>query len=133
MRNSVYEQFAIVREDSASLFTERLNEQIYRLRDKSPKVSFSESDPLCAYIHYIVNEKTPESVAEASEVNGVSFVCAQCPYFQPALTQEGEVDRRKKWGDCEHAELGRVMKTAPACDKLFEAIKEGDVRICFTD
>ena len=133
MRNSVYEQFAIVREDSASLFTARLNEKIYELRDKSPKVQFSDSDPLCAYIHYIVNETAPETVAEASAVEGVSFVCAQCPYFQPALTQDGEVDKRKSWGDCEHDELGRVKKLAPACDKLYEAIKEGDVKICFTD
>ena len=81
MRNSVYEQFAIVREDSASLFTARLNETIYKLRDKQPKVTFSESDPLCAYVHYIVNENVPETVAEASAVEGISFVCAQCPYF----------------------------------------------------
>lgn len=133
MKNSVYEQFAIVREDSASLFTARLNEKIYELRDNSPKVMFSDSDPLCAYIHYIVNEQTPETVAEASEVNGVSFVCAQCPYFKPALTQDGEIDKRKKWGDCEHTELGRTFKTAAACDKLYDAIKEGDVRVCFTD
>ena len=133
MRNSVYEQFAIVREDSASLFTARLNETIYKLRDKQPKVTFSESDPLCAYVHYIVNENVPETVAEASAVEGISFVCAQCPYFEPETTQDGEVDKRKKWGYCPHAELERVKKTAPACDRCYEAIKEGDVRLCFID
>jgi hypothetical protein len=133
MKNSVYEQFAIVREDSASLFTARLNETIYKLRDKQPKVTFSESDPLCAYVHYIVNENVPETVAEASAVEGISFVCAQCPYFKPITTQDGEVDKRRSYGDCEFAELGRVKKTSPACDKLFEAIKEGDVRLCFID
>lgn len=133
MKNSVYEQFATVHEDSASLFDARLNEMVKELRAFNPKVVYSDHIPFYAHITYCVNETTPETVAEASAVEGVSFVCAQCPYFQPALTQDGEVDKRKSWGDCEHAELGRVKKLDPACDKLFEAIKEGDVRICFTD
>ena len=133
MRHSVYEQFAIVREDSASLFTAKLNEELYRLRDRNPSVKFHESDPLCAYIHYTVSVNTPESVAEASEITGVSFICAQCPYFIPPLRDDGEPDRRCKWGDCEHAELGRTAKTSQACDKLYELIREGDVRLCFME
>ena len=133
MRNSVYEQFATVHEDSASLFDARLNEKVRELKAFNPKVVYSDHIPFYAHIKYYVNEQTPETVAEASEVNGVSFVCAQCPYFKPALTQDGEVDKRKKWGDCEHTELGRTFKMAAACDKLYEAIKEGDVRVCFTD
>ncbi len=133
MKSSVYEQFAIVREDSASYFTQKLNEEIYRLRDANPSVRFSESDPLCAYIHYTVRESHPETIAEASALEGVSFVCAQCPLFQPILREDGEVDKRCKWGDCEHAEFGRTYKTSGACDKLYELIKEGDVRLCFTE
>lgn len=133
MRSSVYEQFAIVQETSASLFAVRLNEELFRLKDKRPAVRFSESDPLCAYIQYTVSVNTPETVAEASEISGVSFVCAQCPFFVPPTTASGEIDRRCKYGDCEHAELGRTYKTSPACDKLYELIKEGDVRLCFTE
>ena len=133
MRNSVYEQFATVHEDSASLFDARLNEKVRELRAFNPKVTFSDHIPFYAHISYCVNEKTPETVAEASEVNGVSFVCAQCPYFKPVLTQDGEVDKRCKWGDCEHAEFGRTYKTTAACDRLYELIKEGDVKLCFRD
>lgn len=133
MRNSVYEQFAIVREDSASLFTVRLNEELYRLKDCKPTVKFSESDPLCAYIKYTVDVNTPETVAEASETSGVSFVCAQCPFFRPVLKDDGTPDKRVKWGDCDHAELGRTWKMSAACDKLYELIKEGDVKLCFME
>lgn len=132
MKRSRYEQFAIVTSDSAPLFEQRLNAEIERLKDNNPSVHFSEStSPFYARINYIVDTETPETVAEASEAEGVSFVCLQCPYFKPALRDDGEIDKRVKWGDCEHAELGRTLKTAPACEKLYELIKEGDVKLCF--
>ena len=132
MKRSRYEQFAIVTSDSAPLFEQRLNAEIERLKDNNPSVHFSEStSPFYARINYIVDTETPETVAEASEAEGVSFVCLQCPYFKPSLRDDGEIDKRVKWGDCEHAELGRTLKTAPACEKLYELIKEGDVKLCF--
>ena len=133
MRRSSYEQFAIVASDSAQSFSQKLNDEIFRLRDNDPVVFFSDSNPFYARIKYVVNTSTPETIAEASAVEGVSFVCAQCPFFKPALREDGEVDKRVKWGDCEHAELGRTNKTTPACEKLYELIKEGDVKLCFLD
>lgn len=134
MKRSCYEQFAIVSADSASLFAEKLNEEIFRLKDNNPVIYFSEStSPFYARIKYVVNTEAPETIAEASAVEGVSFVCLQCPYFKPALREDGEVDRRVKWGDCEHTELGRTLKTAPACERLYELIKEGDVKLCFME
>lgn len=133
MRSSSYDQFAIVSADSASLFNQQLNEEIFRLKDNNPVVKFSESIPFYAQIKYRVSENTPETIAEASEMEGVCFVCAQCPYFRPVLTDDGEIDRRYKYGDCEHAELGRTFKASKACDKLYELIAEGGVKLCFTE
>lgn len=126
-----FEQYAIVKEDSASLFTDRLNEKIFQFRENEPSVRFSESDPLCAYIHYTVKEETPETVAEASAVEGVNFVCAQCPYFEPILKDDETEDKRRRFGGCQFAELERTSKTAPACERLYELIKEGGVKLCF--
>ena len=133
MKHSRYEQFAIVTADSAQLFSQKLNDEIFRLKDSDPVVYFSESNPFYARIRYIVNTDTPETIAEASAVEGVHFVCLQCPYFNAPKKDDGTPDKRVKWGDCEHAELGRVLKTEPACDKLYELIKEGDVKLCFMD
>lgn len=134
MKRSCIEQFAIVASDSAASFTELLNAEIIRLKDHDPVVIFSEStSPFYARIKYTVNSERPETIAEASEMEGVSFVCLQCPYFKPALRADGEVDRRAKWGECEHNELGRTFKTSPACEKLYDLIKEGDVKLCFMD
>ena len=133
MKRSSYEQFAIVHADSALSFSQKLNEEMIRLKDHDPSVAFSETNPFYARIKYVVNTETPETIAEASEMEGVSFVCLQCPYFKPVTTEDGEIDRRYKWGDCEHAELGRTYKTTAACNRLYELIKEGDVKLCFTD
>lgn len=133
MRRSRYEQFAIVHADSASLFEKQLNEEIFRLRDNDPVVKFSESIPFYAQVKYTVNENTPETVAEASEIKGVAFVCAQCPFFKAPQKEDGTEDKRCKYGDCEHAELGRTFKATPACDKLYELIAEGGVKLCFTE
>lgn len=133
MRYSVYEQFAIVKEDSAALLTEKLNEQIYELRRFRPVVTFSDADPLCAYIKYMERVSIPETLADEYELQGISFTCAQCPYFRATAKGNGEADKRCKWGDCNFAEYGRTYKTTPACDKLYELIREGDVKVCFTD
>lgn len=133
MKHSTYEQFAIVAADSAALFTQKLNEEIYRLRDYNPTVTFSESIPFYAHIKYIVNTNEPETISEASEAEGVSFVCMQCPYFHPVMKADETVDKRVKYGDCEFAELGRTYKTAPACDKLYKLIQDGDVKLTFME
>lgn len=133
MKRSSYEQYAIVHADSAPLFQKLLNAEIYRLRNNDTVVKFSESIPFYAQIKYIVNENTPETIAEASVVEGVSFVCAQCPYFKAPLKDDGTEDRRCKYGDCEHSELGRTFKATPACDKLYDLIAEGSVKLCFTE
>ena len=133
MKTSVYEQFAIVKEDSAALFTAKLNEQIYALREYSPVVTFSDADPLCAYIKYVASVSVPESLSEEYEEQGTRFLCAQCPFFKPVTKDDGSEDKRCKWGGCDHAEFGRTYKTSRACDKLYELIKEGDVKLCFLD
>lgn len=133
MRRSSYEQFAIVHADSASLFNQQLNEEIRRLKDNNPVVHFSESIPFYAQIKYIVYNEIPETISEASEMSGVKFVCAQCPYFKAPLKDDGTEDKRCKYGDCEHTELGRTFKNSAACDKIYELIAEGGVKLCFTE
>ena len=135
MTNSVYQQYATVRADTAPLFDEKLNETIYRLRENNPVVTFSASDPLCAYITYTVREQRPESLSDEYDLAGVKFVCAQCPCFVPVLNLDGSEDKRCKVGDCnfEGCELGRTFKDSAACDHLYELIKKGGVKLCYVE
>ena len=135
MKRSSYEQFAIVHADSASLFNEQLNEEIFRLRDYHPVVHFSESIPFYAQIKYTVTHSTPECLGDEYELQGVTFACALCPHFLPAKTRKGEDDKRCKVGDCsfDGNEFGRAFNNSDACDHLYELIKEGKVKLCFTE
>ena len=133
MRYSIYDQYAVILDDSAEVFSSNLNAKLRELKDLNAKVDFSESNPLCAYVRYTVKEEQPETVAESARVSGTVFVCSQCPYFHPVLKADGEEDKRCKWGDCEHAEFGRTYKNSEACEKLYKAIREREVKLCFTE
>lgn len=135
MKHSAYPQYATVREDTAQLFDLRLNEKVRELSEFNPEVKFFESDPLYARITYIVTEQTPETIAEASAVEGVCFVCGQCPCFVCENKDDGTPDKRKKRGGCdwEGHEYGITSRDFPACEHLYELIKEGGVKICLDE
>ena len=135
MKRSSYEQFAIVYADSASLFQQQLNEAVRFLREKHPVVKFSDTIPFYAQIKYVEDVKIPESVSDEYELMGVGFVCSQCPYFKPIKKANGNEDGRCKVGDCfyEGNEFGRARRETPACEHLYELVREGSVKLCFTE
>lgn len=133
MKSLVFSQYSTVKANSDALFTAKLNEEIYKLKDKSPNVKFSEADPLCAYIEYVESEHKAETIEEVEALEGIRFVCEQCPHFKPILKADGTVDGRVKYGDCsfEGNEFGRTLKNSPACPHLYELLQEGGVKVCF--
>lgn len=133
MKSLVFSQYAIVRANTAALFTSKLNEEVYKLKDKEPNVKFSEADPLVAYIEYTETEQKPETIDEVAALDGIKFVCEQCPHFKPILKADETIDERCKYGDCdfEGNEFGRTLKTSAACSRLYELIQEGGVKLCF--
>lgn len=126
MKCKSFQQFAIVRADTATAFEEQLNARIKDLADKNPQVKF---DGLTAYISYMETAQIPETLADASELNGVRFLCKDCPMFDYKRNELGGVDRRSRWGFCEIE--GKTHCDSPACDWLFEMINEGKVGLCF--
>lgn len=134
MKRSSYEQFAIVRSDSAPLFEKQLNEKMFELRENYPEVKFSDSIPLYAQIKYRKETIAPETISDEFELVGASFVCGQCPCFVPATNKDGSEDLRCKVGDCKHPdnELGRTYRASRACDHLYELIQKREVKLCFT-
>lgn len=133
MKSLVFSQYATVKANTAALFTTKLNEEIRKLKGKEPNVTFSDADPLVAYIEYMESVEEPETIAEAERLEGIRFVCEQCPHFKPILKADETVDERCKYGDCDYSEneFGRALKSADACPHLYELLQEGGVRICF--
>lgn len=133
MKNAIYQQFITIKAAAPDIFTEGLNDAIYKLRDKNPTVRFSENDPLCAYVSYTENYETPESLGEEYEMQGIRFTCEMCPLFTPIMKRDGSPDARLRYGDCPEGEFGRTYKDSRACDKLYQMLKAGRVKLVSTD
>lgn len=127
MFQEAFRQFAIVTADSAQQFTERLNEELYRLRHKSPEVSF---EGMIARISYIEHVDAPEDTADEYELKGVSLTCQDCPFFRPQRKTDGSEDLRAKRGKCEFAMYGITSRDTRACSHLFECMNRGEVILC---
>ena len=123
-------RFAIVRETEAHQFEERLNETWAQLKDKSPKVEFSETgDYMTARFEY--EEQIEREDVPVSE-KGYKFVCEDCPCFEYLLKKDGTVDGRIKYGNCNFAKYGRTLKKMEACEMLYRLIENGEVSLCYS-
>ena len=127
MRRESYQQFAIVAADSAQLLTEQLNAKLKELRFKHPTVTF---EGLIARIQYTENESVPEGLEDEYELRGVRLTCQDCPFYEPILKANGELDGRVKYGNCPYKEHGRTYRDGGACEMLFQKLNNGEVRLC---
>ena len=127
MKSRSYQQYAIVAADSAQTLTEQLNAKLIELRDKNPTVTF---EGLIARIQYVESEYIPESLEEEYEAQGVQLTCEDCPYFCPTVKADGTLDLRSKWGGCHLNESGMAKKGSRACEKLFQKLNSGEVKLC---
>ena len=125
-----YQQYAIVAADSAQQLTEQLNAELIRLRDKKPTVTF---EGMIARIQYTESETIPETLAEEYETQGVRLTCEDCPFFCPTIKADGTRDLRAKWGGCHLKEGGMAKKSSMACEKLFQKMNNGEVKLCVTE
>jgi len=131
MLKESYQQFAIVREDTAQLFTDTLNATMKELRHKHP-IADIKSDTF-AIISYTETDTTPEDISDEYELQGLRITCQDCPFFTPILKADGSEDKRIKYGNCPISEYGRANKTSRACNELFQLINTGEVQLCVKD
>ena len=127
-----YQQFAIVSGDSAQQLTDRLNKKLYELRKKQPTVAF---EGLIARISYTEDERIFEDVSDEYEAAGIKLTCQMCPLLRPVLKSDGTIDKRAKWGGCEYSPLGygQTSRESRACNRLFEMINSGEVKLCLAE
>ena len=130
MRHESYQQFAIVAADSAQQLSEQLNERLYELRTKRPQVTF---EGLIARISYSESVAIPEDLADQYELAGVRIRCGACPFFKPRLNIDGSEDKRAKWGACPCASYGQTSRESMVCNRLFEMLNSGEVKLCLAE
>lgn len=122
-----YQKFAIVQGDSAQSLTDQLNEQLYRLRDKHPVVTF---EGMIARICYDETDYDPNPIEEEAKIE---IFCQDCPYFQPLLKADGTIDKRSRLGDCPYTKYKRTYRNSKPCEKLINDINSGEVKLCLAD
>ena len=127
MKRESYQQFAIVAADSAQSLTEQLNAKLRELSGKHPTVTF---EGLIARIQYMENVVEAETIEDEYELQGVRLTCQDCPYYEPILKANGEIDGRIKYGNCPYSEFGRAYRDSRACDMLYQKLNNGEVRLC---
>lgn len=132
MRRECFQQYAIVAADSAQSLTEQLNSKLRELQDKNPQVTF---EGLIARISYTENVYLMEELADEYEAVGIKLSCQDCPMFQPVRKMDGTIDKRAKWGGCEYSPLGygQTTKQSKACNRLYEMINSGEVKLCLAE
>ena len=130
MKSESYQQFAIVQGDSAQVLTEKLNAKLFELRSKRPTVTF---EGLIARISYTETFEQCEDLRDEYALKGVRLTCQDCPMFSPIRKADGTEDKRVRWGDCPHGTMGRTFRDARACDKLYQMINSGEVRLCLAE
>lgn len=125
--SSSYQKFAIVQGDSAQSLTDQLNEQLYRLRDKHPVVTF---EGMIARICYDETDYDPNPIEEEAKIE---IFCQDCPYFRPLLKADGTIDKRSRLGDCPYNKYKRTYRNSKPCEKLINDINSGEVKLCLAD
>lgn len=127
MKSISYPQFCIVEADSAQGLTEELNRILKDLKDKEPNVTFEGSR--IARIAYMETDRNiPEELSDEYRLQGVKLTCDDCPYFERAKKRDGTEDLRKNFGTCPF--YGLEHKRSSACEKLFQMINSGEVKLC---
>lgn len=130
MKRESFQQFAIVAADSAQSLTEQLNAKLRELKDKRPTVSF---EGLIARISYTEEVNINEDLSDEYSAVGINLTCQDCPCFEPRLNANGTEDRRAKRGGCPYASYRTTFRDSRACNKLFEMINSGEVRLCLAE
>lgn len=126
MRSDSYLQFRIIAADTFDELTEKLNAAMYELRAKDPEVEF---EGHTARICYKESEMTPEDLRDEYAMKGVRLHCLDCPFFEPLRNKDGSVNRAAKKGDCMFQNYGLTWRDAPACERFYKMLNEGDLKV----
>ena len=83
-------------------------------------------------VHLIYDEtvKEHESIEDEYRDKGISLTCEDCPYFERFVKRDGTPDERKKVGGCPFSHSGIAYKDSAACETLYNAIQNREVKLC---
>lgn len=84
-----------------------------------PEVEFREG--FCAFITWQECQKQPETVRDDFNLEGVKYLCEQCPYLERGL------DGRRKLWPCRYSLTGHARLDEECCEVFYKKLALGQI------
>lgn len=113
----------IIEETDAKKFNDLVDEFIESKALQKPEAVVEYADgKFIAVIYYEKEVVETETVSDEFKLKGITYVCGECPFY--VLSK----DKRIKYSECEKGHR-RCYYDQPACEELYQLIKEGKVEL----
>lgn len=116
----------MVCEKDPVFFEQSFNEAIEELKDFDPEpseISHNDANGFWVCIKYTKKEKAIESVSDEFHLQGIRYLCKNCPLH------EVETDGRIKRVPCKYSEMGYCHLEHEACEYFYKLLKQNGVRV----
>lgn len=116
-------KICMVRETDAQFFEQAFNETIERLAQFEPEpgtIQYDDGAWWCA-ITYTEKERVIESVSDIYAMEGIRYLCKNCPLHEPVT------DGRVKYASCKYASLGRSHLEHGACEYFYKQLLQNKI------
>lgn len=122
MRSYDIKQVRVVHKETAEAFESALNAVLEEITDPKAEIEYNHAKGFCAYVTYSETRKKVEGAKDLFNMEGVRYLCAECPYF------EKEYDGRVKWGYCDMSVSGRTRKDSECCELFYRLLASGEIK-----
>ena len=94
------------------------------LRHPDARVEYwSKEPPFRAVVEWDERWCEPETIQDEYELAGLACTCADCPHLE-----RGKHRTKKKW-PCKYSKYGITMVTSPACERFYEELAAGKIKM----
>ena len=124
MVTNEHEKIKIIQTPDPKEFEKQFNEATDQLQGKkyTAKVQPFTGKDHCAYIFYEELEEIYNLVSDEFHLQGIHYLCSQCPYHEP------QEDGRKKLVWCKYADNGFTDLRHEACEMFYTEVKQKKVK-----
>lgn len=123
MKSNKIMQFDCISTADANEFAEILNRKMRELAPYGPTCETDISGAeFRALISWTETEKKPETVAEQFELEGIRYICRECPLHDITT------DKRRKRVSCKYAEHGVTHLDHRCCEYFYKLLNQNKIQ-----
>ena len=124
MKINRYKRIEVISENSPMDFQDKLNDLYMKLQGKKfTEQLYNNENGFTAYITFEEIEQTPDCLKDEYELKGITFTCADCPYYEALNNFEGTCDFCR----------GKLRRTDEACNVYWRYMEEKEMEGMYQD